>query len=407
MWGHRDFRFDLTRAEAHRVGRGRNDSRRLAVDDIQLAMGQQAPPFGITDRHGRAVMPEAFDGQAVILAFFDACGWERAPEGAISALRAELRGLGAVAMIVSREGIWCFRPDDDLELCVRAEDLDDARLDALRQRFRVKRDAQAFFIIDGDSKLRLARKWPASGRAPSIEMLASALSVAGQKLVSEPVKLARAVSRRELVLSSLLAAFALALLDACGGKEEARSPAAPGPAAAPVPEGAQEMDVTLNVNGEARRLRLEPRVSLLDALRERCGLTGTKKGCDHGQCGACTVLVDERRVNACLTLAVMVEGKKITTIEALAHGEELHPMQASFVAHDALQCGYCTPGQIMSAIGMLGEGHATTDDEVREEMSGNICRCGAHSNIIAAIQVARSSKSTMQRSTDSRKRGAS
>ncbi len=381
-----------------------------AVDDIGLAIGQQAPPFGLTDRHGRAVMPAAFDGQTVILALFDACGWEHAPEGAISALRAELRGLGAVLVIVSGEGIWCFRPDDDLELCVRAEELDGARLDALRQRFRVTCGMQAFFIIDGDSKLRLARKLPASGRAPSIEMLASALSVSGRSLVPEPVKLGaiRAVSRRELVLSSLLAGFALALLDACGGKEEARYPSTPPKApAASAPEGAQELDVTLNVNGEARRLRIEPRVSLLDALRERCGLTGTKKGCDHGQCGACTVLVDERRVNACLTLAVMVEGKKITTIEGLARGEELHPMQASFVGHDALQCGYCTPGQIMSAIGMLGEGHANTDDEVREEMSGNICRCGAHANIIAAIQLARGSQSTMQRSGESRKRGAS
>ncbi|WXA89883.1 (2Fe-2S)-binding protein [Pendulispora rubella] len=148
------------------------------------------------------------------------------------------------------------------------------------------------------------------------------------------------------------------------------------------------MDVTLNVNGEARHLRIEPRVSLLDALRERCGLTGTKKGCDHGQCGACTVLIDGRRVHACLTLAVMARGK-ITTIEGLARGEQLHPMQAAFVECDGLQCGYCTPGQIMSAIGLLGEGHAKSDDEVREEMSGNICRCGAYSNIVSAIQLAR------------------
>ena len=146
------------------------------------------------------------------------------------------------------------------------------------------------------------------------------------------------------------------------------------------------MDVKLNVNGEERRLRLEPRVTLLDALREQLGLTGTKKGCDHGQCGACTVLVDGRRINACLTLAVMHQGAQITTIEGLARGGELHPMQAAFIEHDALQCGYCTPGQIMSAVALVKERRAGTDAEVRERMSGNICRCGAYPNIVAAIQ---------------------
>ena len=130
-------------------------------------------------------------------------------------------------------------------------------------------------------------------------------------------------------------------------------------------------------------------MTLLDALRERLGLTGTKKGCDQGQCGACTVLVDGRRVNACLTLAVMAEGAPITTIEGLAKGDALHPLQAAFIAHDGFQCGYCTSGQIMSAAGLLAEGHAHSDDEVREQMSGNICRCGAYPNIVAAIQQAR------------------
>ncbi|HEY4184827.1 MAG TPA: (2Fe-2S)-binding protein [Polyangia bacterium] len=146
------------------------------------------------------------------------------------------------------------------------------------------------------------------------------------------------------------------------------------------------MDVTLNINGQPRRLRLEPRVSLLDALRENLGLTGTKKGCDHGQCGACTVLIDGRRINACLTLAVMAEGAAITTIEGLGTPEALHPMQAAFVTEDALQCGYCTPGQIMSAIGLVAEGHAHDEDGIRESMSGNICRCGAYPNIVTAIR---------------------
>ena len=146
------------------------------------------------------------------------------------------------------------------------------------------------------------------------------------------------------------------------------------------------MNVKLRVNNSQHTLQIEPRVSLLDALREYIGLTGTKKGCDHGQCGACTVLIDGRRVNSCLTLAVMQEGTEITTIEGLAKGDELHPMQAAFIKHDGFQCGYCTPGQICSAVALVSEGHAKTDDEVRELMSGNICRCGAYPNIVAAIQ---------------------
>jgi xanthine dehydrogenase YagT iron-sulfur-binding subunit len=152
--------------------------------------------------------------------------------------------------------------------------------------------------------------------------------------------------------------------------------------------GADAVAVALTVNGTKQDLKLEPRVTLLDALREHLALTGTKKGCDHGQCGACTVLVEGRRVNSCLTLAVMNAGKSITTVEGLAKGEELHPVQAAFVKHDAFQCGYCTPGQICSAVGLIAEGHAKTEDDVRELMSGNICRCGAYPNIVAAVREA-------------------
>lgn len=144
--------------------------------------------------------------------------------------------------------------------------------------------------------------------------------------------------------------------------------------------------VTLDVNGRSRRLDLPPTATLLDVLRERLALTGTKKGCDQGQCGACTVLVDGRRVNACLQLAVMNDGREITTIEGLACEGELHPMQAAFVRRDAFQCGYCTPGQICSAVGMIAEGRASTASEIRELMSGNLCRCGAYANIVAAIE---------------------
>ena len=149
-----------------------------------------------------------------------------------------------------------------------------------------------------------------------------------------------------------------------------------------------KVPVALTVNGAVRRLELPPWTSLLDALRDHLDLTGAKKGCDHGQCGACTVLVEGRRIVSCLTLAVMKDGANVTTIEGLATDGALHPVQQAFIDHDAFQCGYCTPGQICSAAGLIAEGEAKTADEIRELMSGNICRCGAYPNIVAAIQQA-------------------
>jgi xanthine dehydrogenase YagT iron-sulfur-binding subunit len=153
----------------------------------------------------------------------------------------------------------------------------------------------------------------------------------------------------------------------------------------PVPE---KIPLSLTINGIETQLRVAPWTSLLDLLRDHLDLTGTKKGCDHGQCGACTVLVDGRRINSCLTLAVMHDGAKVTTIEGLATDGALHALQQAFIDHDALQCGYCTPGQICSAAGLIAEGRATSADEIRELMSGNICRCGAYPNIVRAIQQA-------------------
>ena len=150
-------------------------------------------------------------------------------------------------------------------------------------------------------------------------------------------------------------------------------------------EPLEPCDLSLDVNGSSYTLRVESRTTLLDALREHLNLTGTKKGCDHGQCGACTVLVDGVRINSCLTLAVLREGAKITTIEGFAQNGELHPLQEAFYEHDAYQCGYCTPGQICSAQGLINEGHAHTREEVRELMSGNLCRCGAYMNITQAV----------------------
>jgi len=198
------------------------------------------------------------------------------------------------------------------------------------------------------------------------------------------------VSRRGLLIAGAASAAAASLpKDAMAANE---SP----PSAGSVPTAR----VTLEVNGQAHTLDLDTRTTLLDALREHLHLTGTKKGCDHGQCGACTVLLDGERINACLTLAVMHEGAKVTTIEGLGTPRSLHPMQAAFVKHDGYQCGYCTPGQICSAVGMLDEmrrgvpSHVSADlntrpllspDELRERMSGNLCRCGAYSNIVEAI----------------------
>jgi xanthine dehydrogenase YagT iron-sulfur-binding subunit len=148
------------------------------------------------------------------------------------------------------------------------------------------------------------------------------------------------------------------------------------------------IDLTLRVNGCERRLHLDSRTTLLDALREDLGLTGTKKGCDQGACGACTVLLDQKRVLSCLLLAAQCDGRDVTTIEALAKGQGLHPVQEAFIRHDGFQCGYCTPGQIMSAVALLEEGRAGSDEEIREFMSGNLCRCGAYPNIVAAIREA-------------------
>jgi len=144
--------------------------------------------------------------------------------------------------------------------------------------------------------------------------------------------------------------------------------------------------IEVNVNGEQHQFQIEPWTTLLDLLRERLLLTGTKKGCDHGQCGACTVLIDGTRINACLVLAVMMDGALITTVEGLERDGVLHPVQHAFIEHDAFQCGYCTPGQICSAVGLIDEGHARSDDDIRELMSGNLCRCGAYTNIVDAIR---------------------
>lgn len=195
------------------------------------------------------------------------------------------------------------------------------------------------------------------------------------------------VSRRRFLGRAAVASAGIAVASAgvaVVGQSETR------PTAAPRADqvGENLVDVVVVVNERTERLRIDPRVSLLDALRERLELTGTKKGCDHGQCGACTVHVDGRPVLACLTLVATASGRRVTTVEGLARGEQLHPVQQAFIDCDAFQCGFCTPGQIMSAVALVADGGATSDEAIRERMSGNICRCGAYPNIVDAVKTA-------------------
>ena len=188
-------------------------------------------------------------------------------------------------------------------------------------------------------------------------------------------------SRRNFLATTMVSTMGATLLERARGQPAA----APKLAAADTP-----LNTTLRINGSDYRLNLDARTTLLDALREHTGLTGTKKGCDHGQCGACTILVDGRRVLSCLTFVAMMEGHEVTTIEGLAAADgTLHPMQQAFIDHDAFQCGYCTPGQIMSAVACVKEGHAETEAQIREFMSGNLCRCAAYPNIVDAIKQAK------------------
>jgi len=338
-----------------------------------ISVGMVAPGF-VLHGEARVVSSSESRGRPWVLAF--ARRWS--PGADDGAIRAQLRGLGAILFIISDAGVWSFRPDDDIELSVGPSLRLRRELEELGARCGVAAGDDAVFVVDGDGVVRFAQV-PIEDLTSS---LAEALQAAGRELLGLPQP--PGITRRDWAVMNLVAGFGVVLLAACRGRG-AEHPTPP-PVA---PKTGTELDIVLRVNGQDRRLRIDSRVSLLDALREQLQLTGTRKGCDHGQCGACTVLRDGRAVNACLTLAVAAEGAEITTIEGLAKGEQLHPVQAAFITHDAFQCGYCTSGQIMSAVALLGEGRARTDDQVRQQMSGNICRCGAYPNIIAAIQAAR------------------
>lgn len=292
-------------------------------------------------------------------------------------MRAELRGLGAELVIVAASEVWSFRPDDDLE-CAGAGENVELAANRARDRFGVPTAGDALFVLDAKGLVRFAYR----SADPIVERLGAALASAGEAMHA-PRPTTVLFTRREWNITCLVSGFALALLGGCKDKQ------APSVPASPPPKPLDTMSITLTVNGRDRQLQVDPRTSLLDALREQLGLTGTKKGCDAGQCGACTVLSNGTRVLACMTLAAMAQGQKLVTIEGLADGDRLHPVQQAFIEHDGLQCGYCTPGQILSAVALLAEGKAKTDEQVRIGMSGNLCRCGAYPNIVAAIQAAR------------------
>ncbi len=244
---------------------------------------------------------------------------------------------------------------------------------------------RALFLLDEDGVLRWRIEVEAGANISPGEVIAALESLRAKAPGTS------GLSRRAFLGATLAAAAVLSLpLASAGADPQMGKPrvALENVSSAPIDSGGT-IPVSLRVNGQVRQLQIEPRVALLDALRENLHLNGTKKGCDHGQCGACTVHINGERQLACLTLAVMNQGKEITTIEGLSSGETLHPVQAAFIRNDAFQCGYCTPGQIMSAVALLKEGRAQSDAEIRESMSGNLCRCAAYPNIFAAIQEAR------------------
>jgi xanthine dehydrogenase YagT iron-sulfur-binding subunit len=277
------------------------------------------------------------------------------------AFRAELRGLGAPLFAFAPGSGTLFGADD--------EPRDLGPQPAMWRAHAAGRAELTVVLVDQRHRVRLRRD------APEAETtLLAAIREAARIMRTAPA----GIGRRELLVNSLALALGAAVLQACASSR----PTLQTHAGAATPD---LIDVTLTVNAEKRRLRVEPRVVLLDALRENLGLTGAKKGCDMGQCGACTVIVDGQRVNSCLKLVAQLDGAQVTTIEGLARGG-LHPMQQAFLEEDALQCGYCTPGQILSAVALLRERKPRDDDEIRERMCGNLCRCGAYPNIVAAIR---------------------
>ena len=348
-----------------------------------LLPGSPAPDFSLPSAPGRpASRLSDLRGRPVLLAFSPP-GWDPArAEGltqinrvfAQSGFSGELLGLSQTSA-----GTEAAFGGEDETLPVLSAPLSGDAADLYGVSGR-----QALFVLDAEGVIRW--QFAASpGLAPRAEDLLAALSSLSPASSPAPASPSgtRGLTRREFLAAAL--GVALVLSVPLGKVQAQEAPVTTPPALLP-PSSVGTVPVTLHVNGTAHTLQIEPRVTLLDALRERVGLTGSKKGCDHGQCGACTVHADGKRINSCLALAVAYQNKQITTIEGLANGDALHPVQAAFIQHDGFQCGFCTPGQIMSASALLKEPTGPTDADVRESMSGNLCRCGAYTNIVAAIQ---------------------
>ena len=340
-----------------------------------IGVGTAAPDFAFAAADGRRLRLHDFRGQPVLLAFFPP-DWDPARAHQLSLYNQILQRVpGGQVLGIAQDEFWCE---------ISVEDEDDAlhypllqglsSNDEAAQRFGIE-GVQAVFLIDGEGIVRWRHVGDASVR-PVVDQLWATISASGGTVPR--------ISRRNFLVASLAVCVAFALHPRVS--RAAGDPSRSGAADAVSPES---RSVVLNINGTDYPTLIEPRVTLLDALRERIGLIGTKKGCDHGQCGACTVHVDGRRVNACLTLAMQVEGAKIVTIEGLVNGRQLHPVQAAFIKHDGFQCGYCTPGQMVSAVSCIAEGHAGSDSEVREWMSGNLCRCGAYNGIVESVRDAK------------------
>jgi xanthine dehydrogenase YagT iron-sulfur-binding subunit len=393
-------------------------------------VGMLAPDFALSDAAGRRITRSDLLGQPAILAFYPP-DWDPARTEQLAhfnAIVSRVPGVNAELLGITTDGLWCNLAftDDEVRVPLLA-DLDP--FGKVAELFDV-RGERAVFVLDAHGVIR----WHHVGalNAADMDVLVDALAAlapdpdAPRSLLSEEAEECRSFTsfrttvvlseapalersegkdlhftpkdlhldpndplfdpptRREFLATALAAAVLLAASPLSVKAEsvaKALTPSAPKP-----------IPVTLNVNGRDVTLNIEPRVTLLDALREYAGLTGTKKGCDHGQCGACTVHVNGRRQLSCLTFAVMHTGAKITTVEGLATGDTLHPMQAAFIKHDGFQCGYCTPGQLMSATAILSEPCGSADVDVKECMSGNVCRCGAYPGIVAAIQEVRATR---------------
>jgi xanthine dehydrogenase YagT iron-sulfur-binding subunit len=345
------------------------------------SVGAHAPDVFVTGLPGRGAR-----GEPRVIAFAHAWSLTHERPEALRAIRAQLRGLGAELLVLSQRGVWSVHADDAAEEIRVAGDRLASEIALAAMQYGVREGHDAVFVIDDRGIVRFAHRPEASMR-PVCQALENALARSGDALharATYDTKERMMFTRREWTATCLVVGCATAFLSGCKQQRKASEHRAEADLDVP-----GDVEVTLTINGKHHTLAVDPRASLLDVLRERLGLTGTKKGCDAGQCGACTVLAGGKRVTSCLTLAVMAQGRDITTIEGLAQGGVLHPMQQAFIDCDGLQCGYCTPGQILSAVALLGEGHAITDAEVREQMSGNLCRCGAYPNIVSAIQLAR------------------